>query len=105
MRIACGIALVEYEKAVEITEVFQNIGEAVYAVPLVVDAGFALRTDFGDDLFGIDIGADAERVIGLFAAELLQPAFYFFKVRPKAQLFAVVAVVRDVFMVQVFQTA
>lgn len=48
----CHIAVVKHKKSVKIAHIFQNIGVAVYAVPLIIHANLAVLANLGDDFLG-----------------------------------------------------
>ena len=62
-----NIVGVENPALVKIIQIFNDIWEAAYAIPLIIHANIAVFADGGDDFFGVNIGADAERIIGFFA--------------------------------------
>ena len=62
-----NIVGVENPALVKIIQIFNNVWEAAYAIPLIIHANIAVLADGGDNLFGVNIGADTERIIGFFA--------------------------------------
>ena len=62
-----NIVGVENPALVKIIQIFNNVWEAAYSIPLIIHTNIAVFADGGDNFFGVDIGADAERIIGFFA--------------------------------------
>ena len=67
LRIFLNIVGIENTALVKIIQIFNDVWEASYAIPLIIHANIAVFSDGGDDFFGVNIGADAERIIGFFA--------------------------------------
>ena len=62
-----NIVGVENPALVKIIQIFNNVWETTYAIPLIIHTNIAVFADGGDDFFGVNIGADTERIIGFFA--------------------------------------
>ena len=62
-----NIVGVENPALVKIIQIFNNIWETAYAIPLIVHTNITVFADGGDNFFGVNISADAERIIGFFA--------------------------------------
>ena len=99
------IVFIEHPAAVKIGQIFDDVGETVDTVPLVVDAYFAVFADGGNDFFGINIGADAKGVVCFATFQGSQFFGYLLAVAGIFQFFLVIAVFFNVFMIQTENTA
>ena len=61
-----NIVGIENPALVKIIQIFNNVWEAPYAIPLIIHANIAVFADGGDDFFGVNIGADSECIGGFF---------------------------------------
>ena len=52
------IVFIEHPAAVEIRQIFDDVGKTVDTVILIVNAYLTVLSDSGDDFFGINIGAE-----------------------------------------------
>ena len=99
------IVFIEHPAAVEIRQIFDDVGKTVDTVILIVNAYLAVLSDSGDDFFGINIGAEAEGIVCFAAFQGSQFFGYLLAVAGIFQFFLVIAVFFNVFMIQTENTA